>query len=279
MEMKTNNNNQKSFFLWIIFSSIFFIISLVMMIVSCEKEEILGTDTEPFAFVSINKNCIVETNIMPVFITNGVIDSISTYMITNIITNCTTATNGDDGTASQSSSIGIVHCETVQKSTNHYPTVFCTLEDKLPNKDIKGNIIISNLSESDYHIKHFYHDSRQRWKHTVDIHDDIILLESGDKTNFYFKSTLCSEGWVHYIDGEVNLDEVFHYLYFYDSETNFIFKITNTISNIARGISEDHCVYDGYSSINFGYHDYLNIGMSIDDTTFTNSYWGTTNEQ
>ena len=124
-----------------------------------------------------------------------------------------------------------------------------------------------------------------------ELQTETMLLESGNKTNFYFQSSLCSEGWYHYSYGGVNLDEIFHHLSFYDNETNFVFKITNTISNITENIWEDHCVY--YQSNNtwgvvqleqnnwstLGYRGYLNVVIEIDESIFTDSYWGTTNEE
>ena len=53
------------------------------------------------------------------------------------------------------------------------------------------------------------------------------------------------------------------YFSFYNIQTNFIFRITNYLTNIATVVT----ITNKTSTI------------KIDDSTFTNAYWGTTNEE
>ena len=62
----------------------------------------------------------------------------------------------------------------------------------------------------------------------------------------------------------------------YDSQTNFIFKITNSVNNVATTIKSIDFPAKAEGIENR--FPYIEIFIDIDDSTFTDSYWGTTNE-
>ena len=71
-------------------------------------------------------------------------------------------------------------------------------------------------------------------------------------------------------------DSIFHYksiinpiIVFHDEQTNFIFRITNFISNI---ISRKKIITDDIGV------KYIYEIIEIENSTLTNTYWGTTNE-
>ena len=53
--------------------------------------------------------------------------------------------------------------------------------------------------------------------------------------------------------------------YFYDEKTNFIFRITNYLTNIATVVTNET-------------HSNITALIEINDNSFTNANWGTTNE-
>ena len=81
-------------------------------------------------------------------------------------------------------------------------------------------------------------------------------------------------------DGDVFVRDIsyskINHISFYDSQTNFIFKITNSVNNVATTIKSIDFPAKAEGIENR--FPYIEIFIDIDDSTFTDSYWGTTNE-
>ena len=184
-------NNNQSFLFLIIFSVSLFIASF-FSIVACD-EQLLDDYLKEVNADKISNDCVITTNIYPNVLTNSNVNSLTTItnsFTTIIVTNCGDIDSSSETIEKSSSSETVEEsndCNAIEKSTNNYPTAFCVLEFKAFNTDIRGNIIISNSSDIDYQIKHYYNDSRNRWAHTEDIHDEIISLSAGDKNEFCFQ--------------------------------------------------------------------------------------------